>query len=125
MDLSWTVDRAGDASLVRCRVRNDGAVARRVRIESRFGAPVLPPRRAGVPEGDWDADGVTLRIGPGERRGIGFAVPSPPVDPPVEVGAVEPLDPDECARGEPAAAGGGGAAESAATDALRELGEYR
>ena len=125
MDLSWTVDRAGDASLVRCRVHNDGGVARRVRIESRFDAPVLPPRRAGVPEGDWDADGVTLRIGPGERCGVGFAAPSLPVDPPVEVGNVEPLDPDECARGESGAAAGGGAAESAAADALRELGDHR
>jgi hypothetical protein len=125
MDLSWTVDRAGDASLVRCRVRNDGAVSRRVRIDSRFDAPVLPPRRAGVPEGEWDAGGVTLRIDPGERRGVGFAAPATPVDPPVEIGSVEPVDPDECARGEQGPGDDRGIAESAATDALRGLGDHR
>jgi|AntRauTorcE11898_2_1112593.scaffolds.fasta_scaffold00569_5 hypothetical protein len=124
MDLSWTVDRAGDASLVRCRVHNDDAVSRRVRIESRFDAPVLPPRRAGVPEDGWDATGVTLRIGPGERRGFGFAAPSPPVEPPVTVASVEPVDSDE-----PAREGGGFAGDEdagpTAADALRELGDHR
>jgi len=46
MDLAWDVDREGNVSLVRCRVRNDDAVPRRVRIESRLDAPVLPPAGA-------------------------------------------------------------------------------
>lgn len=124
MDLSWTVDRAGDVSLVRCRVHNDDAVSRRVRVESRFDAPVLPPRRAGVPENGWDATGVTLRIGPGERRGFGFAAPSPPVEPPVTVASVEPVDSAEsaCEGLDPA---GGESAGSTAAAALRELGDHR
>ncbi|MFW5917154.1 MAG: hypothetical protein ACOCRD_01950 [Halorubrum sp.] len=85
MDLTWTVDREDDASLVCCRVRNDGAVPRRVRIENRLDGPVLPPRRAGVPERGWDANGVTVRLAPGQRRALGFAVPAPPVEPPVEI----------------------------------------
>lgn len=124
MDLSWTVDRAGDASLVRCRVHNDDAVSRRVRVESRFDAPVLPPRRAGVPEDGWDATGVTLRIGPGERRGFGFAAPSPPVEPPVTVASVEPVESDEPAR-EGRVFAGDEPAGSTAADALRELGDHR
>ncbi|WP_280585014.1 hypothetical protein [Halorubrum sp. Boch-26] len=125
MDLSWTVDRAGDASLVRCRARNDDAVPRRVRVESRFDAPVLPPRRAGVPIDGWDASGVTLQIGPGERRGFGFAVPAPPVDPPVEIVEITSVDPDESARGIAGSTSDGGDADSTPADALRDLAEYR
>ncbi|EMA68291.1 DUF7857 domain-containing protein, partial [Halorubrum kocurii] len=68
MDLAWDVEREGGVSLVRCRVRNDDAVPRRVRIESRLDGPVLPPRRDGVPETGWDEAGVTLRLAPEERR---------------------------------------------------------
>ncbi|MFC7323136.1 hypothetical protein ACFQMF_00935 [Halorubrum rutilum] len=128
MELSWTVDRAGDASLVRCRVRNDDAAPRRVRVESEFDAPVLPPRRAGVPADGWDASGVTLRMGPDERRGFGFATPAPPVDPPVEIVAVEPVDasdPDGSGRDVAGPTADGGGVGSTPAAALRELAEHR
>jgi hypothetical protein len=125
MDLSWSVDRIGDASLVRCRVRSDEAVPRRVRVESRFDVPVLPPRRAGAPADGWDATGVTLRVEPGERRGFGFAVPAPPVDPPVAIAAVEPVDSDASAPDAAASVSGGGDGDQTAVHALRELAEHR
>ncbi|WP_435074035.1 hypothetical protein [Halorubrum sp. HHNYT27] len=125
MDLSWTVDQAGDVSLVRCRVHNDEAVSRRVRIESRFDAPVLPPRRAGVPEDGWDPSGVTLRVDPDERRAFGFAAPSEPTDPPVTVESVEPVDREESARGASGPARDGEPVDPTAADALRELGDHR
>jgi hypothetical protein len=90
MELDWSVDREEEASLVDVRVRNDGAVPRRVRIESRLDGPVLPPRRGGVPEQGWDAGGVTAVIDPGERAAFGFAALADPVDPPVEITSVEP-----------------------------------
>ncbi|EMA60220.1 DUF7857 domain-containing protein [Halorubrum lipolyticum] len=124
MNLSWDVDREGGVSLVRCRVRNGGAVPRRVRIESRLDGPVLPPRRGGLPETGWDESGVTLRLGPGERRALGFATRAPPVDPPVEVAEVEAVDPTE----QSGDAGPGGRADgpaSATADALRRLGDSR
>ncbi|SFR30418.1 MULTISPECIES: DUF7857 domain-containing protein [Halorubrum] len=93
MELDWSVDREGDASLVGCRVRNDGAVPRRVRIESRLDAPALPPRRGGVAEAGWDAAGVTAVIDPGERAAFGFAALAEPVEPPVELASVEPVRP--------------------------------
>lgn len=124
MDLSWSVDRADDASLVRCRLRNDDAVPRRVRIESRFDAPVLPPRRAGVPEDGWDADGATLLIGPDERCGFGFAVPARPLEPPVEIAEVEPVDHDESGGGV-VGSGDKEAGDSTVAAALRDLGEHR
>jgi hypothetical protein len=95
MELDWSVDREGDASLVGVRVRNDGAVPRRVRIESRLDSPVLPPRRGGVPESGWDAGGVTAVIDPGERASFGFAALADPVDPPVEIASVEPAGADD------------------------------
>ncbi|RAW47152.1 hypothetical protein DQW50_01570 [Halorubrum sp. 48-1-W] len=96
MDLSWSVEREGDLRFVACRVHNAAAVPRRVRVRSRSDGPVLPPRRAGVPEEGWDATGVTLRLEPNERRGVGFAVVVPVderiADPPVEVADVDPID---------------------------------
>jgi|AntRauMinimDraft_4_1070384.scaffolds.fasta_scaffold00127_10 hypothetical protein len=146
MELTWTVERDGSVSLVRCRVHNDSAVRQRVRIESRLDGPVLPPRRAGIPEVGWDASGVTLCLEPDGRRAIGFAVPaatdpSPPndgpsvqsADPPVEV--VDSTAVDSTAT-EPAPTDAsitrGGAdsvierqSESAVTGALRELADHR
>ena len=124
MDLTWDIDREGDASLVRCRVRNDGAVPRRVRIESRLGTPVLPPRRGGLPESGWDEAGVTLRLDPGERRALGFAARAPPTDPPVEIADVEAVDTTaESVSEEPIA--GVERAGSATAAALRRLGDHR
>ncbi|MGM0446641.1 MAG: hypothetical protein ACQERM_00115 [Methanobacteriota archaeon] len=94
MELDWSVDREGDASLVGVRVRNDGAVPHRVRIESRLDGPVLPPRRGGVPESGWDAAGVTTVIDPGERAAFGFAALADRVEPPVEIASVEPATAD-------------------------------
>jgi len=124
MDLTWDIDREGDASLVRCRVRNDDAVPRRVRIESRLGAPVLPPRRGGLPESGWDEAGVTLRLDPGERRALGFAARAPPTDPPVEIADVEAVDTTaESVSEEPIARDE--RAGSATAAALRRLGDHR
>lgn len=95
VDLSWTVDREAGVWFVACRVHNAAAVARRVRIRSRLDGPVLPPRRSGVPEAGWDADGVTLRLDPDERRGIGFAVTAADArDPPVAVAESDRIDED-------------------------------
>ncbi|WP_144927594.1 DUF7857 domain-containing protein [Halorubrum salsamenti] len=124
MDLAWDLDREGDVSLVRCRVRNDDAVPRRVRIESRLDAPVLPPRRGGVPEEGWDETGVTLRLDPGERRALGFAARAPPADPPVEVAEVAAVD-STAESGGVVPSEGGGRAASATAAALRRLGDHR
>lgn len=115
MNLSWDIDQEGDVSLVQCRIRNEDAVPRRVRVESRFDAPVLPPRRGGLPAAGWDDSGVTLHLEPDAQRAFGFAVREPPVEPPVEVAEAVPLDPTaETDRSDPATA-----------VALRKLGDHR
>jgi len=94
MNLAWTVERDSGVSLVRCRVHNESAVPRRVRIESQLDGPVLPPRRAGIPETGWDEAGVTFRLEPDERRALGFAALAEPVEPPVEVVRSSVVDAD-------------------------------
>lgn len=123
MDLTWTVERDAEISLVCCRVHNDDAVRRRIRIENRLDGPVLPPRRAGVPEAGWDATGVTLRLAPDERRALGFAVPAQPVEPPVEVVDIETVEPNANTSevGQPADDG----VSSTAAVALRDLADHR
>lgn len=123
MDLTWTVERDAGISLVCCRVHNDDAVRRRIRIENRLDGPVLPPRRAGVPEAGWDATGVTLRLAPDERRALGFAVPAQPIEPPVEVVDIETVEPNANTSeiGQPTDDG----ISSAAAAALRDLADHR
>ncbi|GAB7091723.1 hypothetical protein JCM18237_19940 [Halorubrum luteum] len=113
MELSWGVEREDGVSLVRCRLHNDEAVPRRVRLQNRLDGPVLPPRRGGVPEAGWDEDGVTVRLDPDQRRALGYATPAEPVDPPVELTVEE------------AAEAGGEDPSPTAADAVRELGTYR
>ena len=92
MERSWSIDRAAGIALVRCRLHNDRDVPRKVRVESLLDGPVLPPRRNGVPEAGWDRSGVTMQLDPGERRAVGFAVPTDPNGP---IGSNEGVGPDE------------------------------
>jgi hypothetical protein len=122
-ELSWSVEREAGVSFVRCRVHNDADDPRRLRLRSRLDGPVLPPRRSGIPESGWDGAGVTLRLGPDERRGVGFASPAPPIDPPVEIDEVDVVaDPD---RGGIADAETDGPAAATAAAAIRDLGDHR
>lgn len=118
MELSWSVEHESGVSLVRCRLHNDAAVPRRVRLRSRLDGPVLPPRRGGVPEPGWDADGATVRLDPGERRALGFATPAPSVEPPVEIDVTDPsvTDPGES---------DGDETFPPATAVVRDMGSYR
>ncbi|PSQ54662.1 hypothetical protein BRD22_11855 [Halobacteriales archaeon SW_8_68_21] len=120
MELDWSVEREGDASLVGFRVRNDGAVPRRVRIESRLDAPVLPPRRGGVAAAGWDAAGVTTVIGPSDEEAFGFAALADRVEPPVEIVDVEPVDTAESIDSAADEAG-----NSSVRAALRDLDDHR
>mgnify|MGYP005853999715 CR=1 FL=1 len=130
MNFAWAVERDSGVSLVRCRVHNDSAVPRRVRIESQLDGPVLPPRRAGIPESGWDETGVTFRLEPDERRAFGFAAPAEPVEPPVAIVRSPAVDTDGCRS----KAGSDqvdvdpetrGRNSERVTDALRDLAEHR
>ncbi|POG56798.1 DUF7857 domain-containing protein [Haloferax marisrubri] len=76
-DIDVTADDG--VALVSVRVDNDAPVARRVRLRNRLDGPVLPPRRAGVPEPGWDDDGFEGVVPAGSTVALGYAVPlSPP-----------------------------------------------
>ncbi|MDS0295828.1 hypothetical protein [Halogeometricum luteum] len=74
------------ATLVTVRVRNDAPVPRRVRVRNELPGPVLPPRREGVPERGWDAEGFEGVLAAGEARALGYACPvASDGEPPVSV----------------------------------------
>lgn len=85
-------DRRAGVTYVRVRIDNrvDGAVAdaHAVRLEPTV-EPVWPPRRGGVPDREWDDDGVTIDVPAGTVRGIGFATPAVPDGEPVAVTGVD------------------------------------
>lgn len=57
-------------------LENERAQRRRVRLAVLVEDAIWPPRRRALPEPGWDADGVTVTIAGGSRRGIGFATPA-------------------------------------------------
>ncbi|MCL9812894.1 hypothetical protein [Natranaeroarchaeum aerophilus] len=88
------VERAGGVTTVRVILTNDRSTPQTVRLRSELDGPVWPPQRNGVVDAHW-TDGVwEATIQPGRNRGVGFASPAPPVDPPVSVVATERHDAD-------------------------------
>lgn len=118
MDLEWTCRREAGVAFVVCRLVNDASVPRRARLVNRLDGPVLPPRRRGVPEAGWDADGVTLTVAADETRAVGYACPAPEADggPPAELVDIERVPEAELDDGE------SGATPNAA---IRKLGDHR
>jgi hypothetical protein len=107
--VEWDVSRVDDATLVRVHVTNTLSVPRTVRLENRLDAPVLPPRRRGVPAVGWDDEGLTRRVPADGRVSVGYACRAPPETPPVAADD-DPTD---------------GTAEGAPLDrALRSLGDH-
>ena len=87
-DVTTTATAGG--VLVAVTLRNDTAVAVRVRVENDLDGPVLPPRREGVPAAGWDEDGFTGTVPADSRVGIGYACPTVDGD----AAEVTPSDPD-------------------------------
>ncbi|NHN41786.1 hypothetical protein G9C85_09100 [Halorubellus sp. JP-L1] len=68
--------RRGGVTFVHVVVENESTERRRVRLDVDCDGAVWPPRRRGVPEAGWDADGVTVTVAGGRTRGLGFATPA-------------------------------------------------
>ncbi|WP_336134873.1 hypothetical protein [Natronomonas amylolytica] len=85
-----TVDtrRTNGVTFVETRVFAE--VPHRIRLESRLGGPVWPPRSGGQVAAGWDERGVTREV-PAGATGFGFATPAPPTEPAVELTAAEPI----------------------------------
>ena len=73
VSLDSTVTTAGGVALVSVRVRNTEPVARRVTVANRLPGDVLPPRRHGVPEPGWSADGYDGVVDARDDLALGYA----------------------------------------------------
>jgi hypothetical protein len=80
VNVSVRPSRRAGVTAVHVVVENHSSERRRVRLAVACDAAVWPPRRRGVPEAGWDADGVTLTVAAGGVRGVGFATPAADVD---------------------------------------------
>lgn len=86
MDSDWSITSLdGGVVLVTVDLRNPSPVDRRVRVTNRLDGPVLPPRRQGVPESGWSAEGFEGVVPADGRRSLGYACPAPATRPPVSV----------------------------------------
>jgi len=88
MDSDWSVtslDGHEGVALVTVDLRNPSPVDRGVRVRNRLDGPVLPPRRAGVPDPGWDETGFEGIVAADGRRTLGYACPAPVERPPVTV----------------------------------------
>jgi hypothetical protein len=96
MDLSCALETRGGLAIVTGRLRNDADARKRVRVENALDGPVLPPRRRGVPEPGWDADGYTCRLAPGSTRAFGYVCVATPsrTEQPARIDTVEPATGD-------------------------------
>lgn len=80
VNVSVQSSRRSGVTVVHVVVQNHSSERRRVRLAVTCDGAVWPPRRRGVPEAGWDADGVTLTVAAGSVRGVGFATPATDVD---------------------------------------------
>jgi hypothetical protein len=107
--LDCTAEDCGGLTLVELSLESDAP--ERVTLERTHETPIWPPRRQGVPERGWAADGWTGIVRPGAPRSLGYATPGEPPAPPMRVSETDP---------EPATTAAAGP-----RDVLRALGDPR
>jgi len=95
VELTTNVGRADGVTLVQAVVTNTHGTPQQVRVQSLLDGPVWPPREDGFAAPGWEGDSWEMGLLPGRSRGLGFASPAEPVDPPVEVVSAERTDPDD------------------------------
>jgi hypothetical protein len=95
MNLTTATDERDGVTLVELEVQNPTRTTRRVRIENELRGAVLPPRRHGSIVEGFDEDGVTLTIGAGAHRAVGYACRADAESPPATLVGSEPCDSTE------------------------------
>ncbi|ELY36605.1 DUF7857 domain-containing protein [Natronorubrum tibetense] len=85
VEVDWETDRREGVTFVTAIVANTQTTPQTVRLENRLDGPTWSPRRNGITAPEWDGDVWEGTVEPGRRRGVGFASPSPPTEPPLEV----------------------------------------
>ncbi|WP_121743849.1 DUF7857 domain-containing protein [Natronorubrum halophilum] len=85
IEVDCETDRRAGVTFVTAVLTNTRTTRQTVRLESRLDGPTWPPRRDGVTEPEWDGDVWEGTVEPGRCRGVGFADPAPPTEPPLEI----------------------------------------
>ncbi|WP_411967710.1 hypothetical protein [Haloferax sp. YSSS75] len=118
-DVDVTV--AADVALVSVTLDNTDPVAQRVRVRNRLGGPVLPPRRAGVPEPGWDDEGFEGVVPAESTIALGYACPTDDASElPSDVHDDDAVELDVLGRDADS-----DATPASPTDAIRQLGPAR
>lgn len=92
VELRSKTRREDGVTFVSVVVTNSRRTAQRIRLESQLDGPTWPPHDGRRPLPAWDGDCWEARIRAGESRGIGFASPAQPADPPIELVEIERAD---------------------------------
>lgn len=77
--------RREGVTFVTATVTNTRTTPQTVRLESRLDGPTWPPRRDGVTAPEWGGNVWKATVEPGHCRGVGFASPATPTEPPLEI----------------------------------------
>lgn len=88
-------ERLGGVTFVQVKLTNTQRTPQRICFESQLEGPTWPPRDGSVTAPEWNGDQWEGAIPPGVTRGVGFASPAPPVDPPIRVLQAERAASDE------------------------------
>lgn len=83
--LETETERREGVTLVSATVENALTTTQVVRLEHRLDGPVWPPAERGITEPEWEGETWRMTLPPGRSRGLGFASPADPVDPPLVV----------------------------------------
>lgn len=92
--VTTNADRSNEVTTVQVVVTNTYSTPQVVSLRNRLDGAVWPSRRNGVVDPRWNGDGWEVMVRPGRSRGVGFASPEPPADPPVEIVSADRCDPE-------------------------------
>lgn len=122
VEMESECERVGGVTLVTgVLAAGDRAGPVRVRVAAAVDGPVWPPRRRGLPEPGWDADGFETVLAAGERAPFGFATPAPVDGPAVEVVGTEPAEDDAPGPPEAGSRTAGGPDEDRVRETVQRL----
>ncbi|MXV63274.1 hypothetical protein GS429_14605 [Natronorubrum sp. JWXQ-INN-674] len=86
--VDWKTDRRAGVTFVTATVSNTRTTPQTIRLESQLDGPTWPPRHDGIRAPEWSDDIWEGTVESNRCRGVGFASPAPPTEPPLEVLAV-------------------------------------
>jgi hypothetical protein len=87
--------RKDGVTYVWATVENTRSTHQTIEVVPRLDGPVWPPRNGQLTAPEWGDETWEDTVDPGGKRGIGFASPSEPADPPVEVASATRTDPEQ------------------------------